>query len=149
MSDLPRLTESRILHYLKLAHNACYYSDNNKARLGCVLVYKNKVISVGWNMENKTNPLQKQYNALRGYDPESSVAKNTIHAEFSAMVKVKDEDLDFNKIHLFVYRIKKNGAVGYARPCPACMGFAKNLGIKHIYYSTENGQNTWAYERIG
>ena len=146
--SLPRLTETRIQHYLDMAHNACFYSDNSKARLGSVIVYKNKIIAVGWNQENKTNPLQKEYNKLRGYDPNQSSSRNTIHAEFAAMNKIKDDDIDFNRVHLFVYRIKKNGAPGYARPCPACMGLAKSLGIKHIYYSTENGKNSWCYERI-
>ena len=100
-------------------------------------------------MENKTNPLQEEYNRLRGYDPDASYAKNTLHAEFAAMIKIKDMDIDFNRVHLFVYRIKKDGSTGYARPCPACMGFAKSLGIKHIYYSTEHGENSWCYERIG
>lgn len=146
--SLPRLTETRILHYLSLAKNACQYSDNHRARLGSVIIYKNKVISVGWNLENKTNPLQKEYNRLRGYDPDSSFARNTLHAEFSAMIRIKDMGIDFSRVHLFVYRIKKDGSVGYARPCPACMGFAKSLGIKHIYYSTEY-RDGWCYERVG
>lgn len=143
--SLPRLTENRILHYLDLAKNACQYSDNHKAKLGSVIIYKNKVISVGWNVENKTNPLQKEYNYLRGYDPNASFAKNTIHAEISALVKIKNMNIDFKKAHLFVYRIKKNGKNGYARPCAACMGLAKSLGIQHIYFSTETN---WSYERI-
>ena len=147
--SLPRLTETRILHYLNLAHNACFYSDNKKARLGSVIVYKNKIISIGWNLENKTNPLQEEYNRLREYDTDVKSTKSSLHAEFAAMIKIKDMNVDFNRVHLFVYRIKKDGSVGYARPCPACMGFAKSLGIKHIYYSTENGENSWCYERIG
>ena len=146
--SLPRLTETRIFHYLNLAHNACFYSDNKKARLGSVIVYKNKIISVGWNLENKTNPLQEEYNRLREYDTYVKSTKSSLHAEIAAMIKIKDMNIDFNRIHLFVYRIKKDGSTGYARPCPACMGFAKNLGIKHIYYSTENGKTSWCYEKI-
>ena len=141
----PRLTKTRILHYFTLAKNACHYSDNHKAKLGSVIIYKNKVISVGWNLENKTNPLQKEYNRLRGYDPDASISRNTLHAEFAAMIKIKDIDIDFNKVNLFIYRIKKDGTAGLARPCQACMGFAKDLGIKHIYYTTESG---WCYENI-
>ena len=146
--SLPRLTETRINHYLNLARNACYYSDNKKARLGSIIVYKNKIISVGWNLENKTNPLQEEYNRLREYDTDVKSTKSSLHAEIAAMIKIKDMNIDFNRIHLFVYRIKKDGSTGYARPCPACMGFAKNLGIKHIYYSTENGKTSWCYEKI-
>ena len=149
-SDLlsqPRLTETRIQHYLSLAKDLCYYSDNKKARLGSVVVYKNKIISTGYNLENKTCPLQETYNRLRGYDIDVKYTKSSIHAEFSAMLKIKDMNIDFSKVHLFVYRIKRNNNSGYARPCAACMGFAKALGIKHIYYSTEN-TGGWCYERL-
>ena len=141
----PRLTETRIAHYFQLAKNACQYSDNKRARLGSIIVYKNKVLSVGWNVENKTNPLQEEYNKLRNYDVDVKFTKSSLHAEFSAMLRIKHMDIDFGRVHMFVYRERKDGSIGYARPCPACMGFAKKLGIKNIYYSTNNG---WAYERI-
>lgn len=143
--SLPRLTETRIKHYFNLARNACYYSDNHRARLGSVIVYKNKVISIGWNVENKTNPLQEEYNRLREYDIDVNKTKSSIHAEFAAMLKIKHMNIEFNKINLFVYRIRKDESIGNARPCAACMGFAKKLGIKNIYYTTNDG---WAYERI-
>ena len=143
--SLPRLTETRINHYFNLAKNASQYSDNKRARLGSVIIYKNKVLSVGWNVENKTNPLQEEYNRLRGYDVNVKFTKSSLHAEFSAMLRIKHMDIDFGKVHMFVYREKKDGTTGIARPCPACMGFAKTLGIKNIYYTTSEG---WAYERI-
>ena len=143
--SLPRLTETRIKHYFNLAKNASQYSDNKRARLGSVIIYKNKVISVGWNVENKTNPLQEEYNRLRGYDVSVEFTKSSLHAEFSAMLRIKHMDIDFSKIHMFIYRERKDGSLGNARPCPACMGFSKKLGIKNIYYTTNDG---WAYEKI-
>ena len=144
--SLPRLTETRIAHYFQLAKNACQYSDNKRARLGSVIVYKNKILSIGWNVENKTNPLQQEYNKLRDYGGvDVRLTKSSLHAEFSAMLKIKNMDIDFGRVHMFVYRERKDNSIGYARPCEACMGFAKALGIKNIYYTTNNG---WAYERI-
>ena len=144
--SLPRLTETRIKHYFNLAKNASQYSDNKRARLGSVIIYKNKVISVGWNVEDKTNPLQEEYNRLRGYDIDVKFTKSSLHAEFAAMLRIKHMNIDFSKIHMFVYRRKKDTTIGNARPCAACMGFAKTLGIKNIYYTTDVG---WAYEEIG
>lgn len=141
----PRLSEARISHYFHLAHNACFYSDNHKARLGAILVYKNKVLSVGWN-QNKTSPLQKTLNRERGYNVEASNAYNSLHAEVSCLSSIMDLDIDWNKANLFVYRIKKNGDSGYARPCQGCQALIKSLGIKNIYYSCDN--NGWAYERM-
>ena len=144
--SLPRLTETRIAHYFQLAKNACQYSDNKRARLGSVIVYKNKILSIGWNVENKTNPLQQEYNKLRDYGGvDVRLTKSSLHAEFSAMLKIKNMDIDFGRVHMFVYRERKDGSIGYARPCEACMGFAKTLGIKNIYYTTDDG---FCYERI-
>jgi len=142
--SLPRLTETRINHYFNLARNACYYSDFMKARLGTVLIYKGKVMSVGWN-STKTSPLQRQLNRYRGYDVDASEAHNTLHAEVACLTKAKDLDIDWSRASIFVYRIKKDGSVGLSHPCKGCMALIKSMGIKNIYFSTENG---WAYERI-
>lgn len=145
MSDsLPRLSEARINHYFNLAHNACFYSDNTRTKLGAILVYKNKVLSVGWN-QNKTSPLQKTLNKNRGYDVEASEARNSLHAEVNCLLKAKDLDIEWGKTSIFVYRIKKNGDSGLARPCKGCQALIKSLGIKNVYYSTDYG---WAYERM-
>lgn len=137
------LPTNRINHYLTLAKNTCLYSDCKRARLGCVLVYKNTVISVGWSSQNKTSPIQKEYNRLRGYDPNTSNDRSTLHAEMMAMLKCRYMDIDWSKVNLFVWRIKRNGEQGMAKPCPACTGYARKLGIKHFYFSTEKG---WGYE---
>ena len=142
--SLPRLTETRINHYFNLARNACYYSDFMKARLGAVLIYKGKVMSVGWN-STKTSPLQRQLNRYRGYDVDASEAHNTLHAEVACLTKARDLDIDWGRASIFVYRIKKDGSAGLSYPCKGCMALIKSMGIKNIYFSTENG---WGYERI-
>lgn len=48
-------------------------------------------------------------------------------------------DLDWSKVNVFVYRVKKDGGKGMARPCKACEAMLKNMGIKEIYYSTDTG----------
>ena len=142
--SLPRLTETRISHYLNLAHNACYYSDFMKARLGAVLIYKGKVMSVGWN-STKTSPLQKSLNKFRHYELDCGAAHHTLHAEVACLIKAKDLNIDWGRASIFVYRIKKDGSPGMARPCKGCQALIKSMGIKNIYFSTENG---WGYERI-
>ena len=139
-----KINNRRIEHYLKLAKNACYYSDNKRARLGCVIVYKGRILSVGWNLQDKTNPLQKRYNAARGYDPNASCSRNTIHAECHALLKAKDLDVDWNKAIAFVYRIKKDGSDGLAKPCPACQAMLIEHGISKVCYT--NGFGDWTYE---
>lgn len=138
------LSENRIKYYLNIARNLCYFSDNKKAKLGCVLVYKNKIISTGYNLQNKTNPLQKKYNGLRGYNPNASFARNTVHAECYALLRAKNLEVDWRKVNVFVFRIKKDGSRGLAKPCEACEAMLKMKGVQNIYYSTESG---YCYER--
>ena len=78
---MSRLSDKRVQKYFELARNASHYSNNKRAKLGSVLVYKGRIISIGYNEGEKTSPLQKEYNALRGFDPNCSGVKNTIHSE--------------------------------------------------------------------
>ena len=116
-----------------------------KARLGAVLIYKGKVMSVGWN-SNKTSPLQRELNRYRGYDVDSSIAHNTLHAEVACLTKAKDLDIDWGRASIFVYRIKKDGSAGLARPCKGCQALIRSMGIKNIYYSTDG--SGWCFERM-
>lgn len=148
MNENTILSEKKIKKYLRCAKKVSLLSDNKKTRVGCVVVYKNKIISVGHNYENKTNPLQKKYNELRGYNPNDSISRNTLHAEIDALLSIEQNVENYNKIHLFIVRSKRDESNGIARPCPACMGLIKKMGIKNIYYSTENGPGSWCYEKI-
>ena len=144
--SLPRLTETRINHYFNLARNACYYSDFMKARLGAVLIYKGKVMSVGWN-STKTSPLQKSLNKFRHYELDCGVAHHTLHAEVSCLTKARDLDIDWDRASLFICRIKKDGSRGLSRPCLGCQALIRSMGIKNIYYTTN--ENSWCFERMG
>ena len=130
------MTEKQIKRYFDLAKRAKDFSVFPKYNLGCVIVYKNKVISVGWNIE-KENPVQKKYNRYRGYNTDKY--NNYIHAEMKAIISVKDMVIDWDKASIFVYREYKDGNPAPAKPCPACTKVITDLGIKNIYY-TSNGK---------
>ena len=140
-----KFSENRIKHYFELAKNACYYSDNKRTRVGCVLVYKGQVLSIGWNCENKTSPVQKQYNSLRDYDPNASGDRSTLHAEMMAMLKARWLDIDWRNVSMFVCRIRKDDSIGMSKPCPACRGYAIKLGIRNFYFTTNDG---WSFEKV-
>ena len=40
---------------------------------------------------------------------------------------------------LYIYRIRKDQPFGIARPCPSCMAAIRDLGIRDIYYTTNDG----------
>jgi deoxycytidylate deaminase len=125
--------------FFHLARNASQYSDFDNAisrHLGCVIVYKNRIISVGWNCD-KQHPLQKKYNKERGFN--TTNCKNSLHAEIHALIKCQGVDVDWSKTTVFVYREFANGKTALARPCRACMKAIIDRGIKHICYTTDTG----------
>lgn len=140
------LTETRINRYFNLAKHACAMSDfagTKKIKIGSVLIYKNKVISIGWNT-SKTSVLQAEYNHFRGFDPYSNV-RNSWHSEMLCLHRAKNLNIDWSKAILFTYRQKCNGDTGIAKPCAACTAFIKKCGIKNIFYTTDYG---WVHEYI-
>lgn len=134
----------------KLAKNASEFSDYNKKNIhiGSVIIYKNKVIGIGWNSK-KTHPCQMKYNKYREYNNNreyiSEEHEPCIHAEIMAVQHaIRSFKGDLSKCSIFVYSEKKDGATRLTKPCLSCSKRLEELGIKNIYYTTNNG---WQYER--
>ena len=122
--------------YFKHAKNMSKMSDFHRSHIGCVVVYKNKIIGTGFN-SSKTHPIQRVYNRVRF---ECDQTPHTLHSEIHALCPLMDStDINWSKAHVYVYREHKNGVRAMARPCPSCMRFIKDLGIKNIHYTTEDG----------
>lgn len=139
------MNTKQIKRFFELAKNASTFSDYTKKNIhiGSVLVYKNKVIGIGWNT-NKTSPIQYSYNLYRQnttknreYDADKHLP--CIHAEMKCLIDTRDLDIDWNKASLFVYRESSNGKLRNCKPCKGCMKALKDRGIKHIYYTNEDG----------
>lgn len=135
----------RIEHYLSIAESACMFSDNTRTRVGCVVVYRNSVISVGWNPENKEHPIQKKYNKLRGNYTSAPEFVSRVHAEVMALARIKYMFIDWSCVSVFVCRILKDGTREMARPCAACEAYIRSFGIRNVYYTTAGG---YLYERL-
>lgn len=89
---------------------------------GCVIVYKNKNLATGTNTTVDTC----------GF---------SIHAEVDAINKAKKllTKSEMKKCKLIVVRIGQYSMdypLKYSKPCPSCMKYIKNVGIKQIYYTT-------------
>lgn len=133
-----RIMNQRTKRGIESACRASKESEFPRYHLGAALYYKGVLLATGCN-STKTSPLQKRLNAEREFDPNQSGVTNSLHAEIRALSKVKYLDIDFSKSTLYVYREYANGNKAMARPCPACMKYIKELGIKHICYSTADG----------
>ena len=116
-------------------------SDFKKIHIGCVAVYQGQIIGVGCNT-NKTHPLQAQYNRLRN----DKWIRHSVHAEIACLNQIKNMNLKWSKVKLYIFRTRSDKPFGMSRPCPACMAAIKDMGIKNIYYTSDEG---YIYEVIG
>jgi len=128
--------------FLSIAKEVSLLSDFNQFKIGCVVVYKGTIISSAHNA-NKTHTMQSVFNKYREFEEGNFLDK--VHAEVSALSKIRYLYIDWSKVYVYVFRQHKNGINALARPCKACYTLIKDMGIKTVIYSTENG---YAVERI-
>lgn len=127
--------------YFAKARQTAMVSDYKNIHVGCVAVYQGNIIGIGCNC-NKTHPTQKFYNRYRNAS-DSMLPK--LHAEINCINQIKNLNINFPKVKLYIYRIRKDQLFGLSRPCPSCMAAIKDLGIRDVYYTS----NDWyVYERI-
>lgn len=134
-----RLTKSH-RSYFKAAKAISELSDY-KQKVGCVVVMGHKIISSGHNSKTKCHAVQARLDKERF----GSECLGKIHAEVDALLPLFRNKTDLSKASIYVYRQRKDGSLGLARPCGSCMKLIKKLGIKNIYYTNENG---YSYENI-
>lgn len=127
--------------YFMKAKKIAAISDYHKVHIGCVAVYQGNIIGIACNT-NKTHPVQKYYNRFRN-DSDLMVPK--LHAEINCINQFKHLDINFSKVKLYIYRIRTDIPHGMSRPCPSCMAAIRNIGIRDIYYTTNDG---YVYERL-
>ena len=134
--------------YFKFAKQAAQWADYKGTRsapaIGAIAVYKGSIVADAWNT-NKTSPLQARYNVYR-YEPADTPCK--AHCETQLIQKLRwrfGDGLDWTKVHIYLYREYKDGKLAPSRPCPSCMAMLRDLNIKKIMYTTEDG---FAEEKI-
>lgn len=136
---------TRQKRYFTLAQTAANQSSfratisNKSFAIGCVIVNGNYVVANGFN-KNKSHPIQHQNN-IKSLHYDAPFAN--LHAEIDALIRSRYHDL--TNCEIYVFRQNANGNLANCRPCPACMNAIKNSGIRHVYYTNDNGFN---YERI-
>ena len=133
--------------YFSKAKHIAQVSDFPKVHIGCIAVYQNRIIGIGCNT-NKTHPTQKYYNRYRIDDNDFDNSESLLpklHAEINCINQLKHLNINFSKVKLYIYRTRKDIVCGMARPCASCMQAIRDLGIREIYYTTNDG---YSYEKI-
>lgn len=121
--------------FFRKARDVANISDYKNPHIGCVAVYQGQIIGLGCN-SNKTHPTQQFYNKYRTHS-DSMLPK--LHAEINCLNQIKNLEINFSKVKLYIYRMRNDQPFGIGRPCPSCMAAIKDLGIKDIYYTTNDG----------
>lgn len=118
----------------KLAAKCSLNGEHPQHRLGAVIVKGGSVLATGYNQLRYTKQFRKP----------------TLHAEADAILKV----LKGQNQHLlvgsdiYVSRFTRGGAIGMAAPCASCMSLIASVGIKNVYYTTDDG-TTEKYKVVG
>lgn len=114
------------------------YTGGGKARIGCVAVYKKAILAKGFNTD-KTHTEQARFNKWRYKNVGNRYLPEKLHAETSVLNRIRYLDIDFSKVHLYIYRETRDGNRAMCRCCPSCFAALRELGIKHIHYTSEQG----------
>ena len=122
------------LRFFSIAREVSKKSTYKKVHIGAIIVRKNTVIGEGANMI-KSHPLQAKYNNLNPNMEGNHT--HSIHAEVSAIVHTGTTELD--DCVIYIYRDDRTGHIAMCRPCIGCMKLIKAVGIKTIYYTTNEG----------
>lgn len=132
------------LRFFECARKDAEISSFPSFKVGCAIVYQGNIIGSGHNQE-KTCPTQKFYNRrYRNFKKGTKEPVDSIHAEIAAIRNIPDcvkEKIDWKKAKVFIYRISpgKPSGHGMARSCPGCMQALKDLGVRKLYYTTDDG----------
>jgi len=125
----------RDIKYFNFATDIAQDSEHYKCRLGAVIVQNGEIVSSAINIQ-KSHPMQKKYNVHR--QMKGCNHHHHLHAEMHAILKTQNKD-KLKGSTIYVSRIKDDGSIGMARPCPACLNAIIDFGIKNIFYTTNIG----------
>jgi len=132
------------LKFFQKAKEVAEKSEYPLFKLGCIIVYKGKVVGSGVN-STKTCPEQKFYNRrYRKFNVGTKPPVDSIHAEMAAIRSVPytvSQEMDWSHAKVFIYRISpgKLSGHGMARSCPGCLQALKDKGVRKLYYTTDDG----------
>ena len=110
-------------------------SSDHRCRLGAVVYNKHRIISAGCNSQTDTDPIQ----AALDHERYGCCCPGKLHAESAALIPLIKRKIDISGADLYIYRSKRDGTLGMARPCQSCMKLIKQCGIKRIFYTTDDG----------
>ena len=133
--------KGKLKSMLRLARTVSKVSDVKEYKLGAIIFDKHKVYCYACNTD-KEIPMQRKYNKYKAPDAHTW-HKHSAHAEMNCIHKLLQQyydDLpDCSQLSILVYREHRDGSPALARPCNACAQAIRDLGFRHVYYTTNHG----------
>ena len=111
---------------MRIASKQAKKSLHKQHKLGAVIVKGSRILSTG-------------FNSLR---PSQVIGTETLHAEAAAVLKLlKERRLsDLSGAEMYVTRFTRGGRVGMSYPCDSCRRLLSSVGIRKVYYTTDEGR---------
>ena len=119
---------SRIERYFDLTKNLAFNSQYGKIRHGAVLIKGGSVKNVSFNKDKHSSFGDRFRDKNRGHA--------TVHAELGCILGLSRNVTSGSD--LYVCRINKNGEFRYSKPCSMCHDALKHVGVKRVYYTTND-----------
>ena len=121
--------------YFRAAKAVSELSDYPIHKLGCVVVKGHRIVSSGHNHKTRCCALQAKLDTEKyGVN-----CPGRMHAEIMALMPLMRDKVNLSNASLYIYREHKNGTLAMARPCSSCEKIIKELGIRKVFYTIENG----------
>jgi deoxycytidylate deaminase len=135
LSDLP----ASLTRGFEAALVASSHSDGlqRRLRMGAAIYAGSRLLSIGFNQYLKTKPGNKFFKI-----ESNGVVKEflkTIHAEQTALIKIRHRDYSNNKLSMFIYRSDSNGNPATSAPCPMCQETIRAYGISTVHFIAPGG----------
>ena len=119
---------ARLERYFDLTKNIAFNSQYGKIRHGAVLVKGGSVKNVSFNKD--------KYNSFGNRFRDKNRGPATMHAELGCILGMSRSVTSGSD--LYVCRINKNGEFRYSKPCSMCHQALRHVGVKRVYYTTNN-----------
>jgi deoxycytidylate deaminase len=109
----------------RMAEKIAKQSQFKQHRVGAVIVKGGNIVATGYNSRQ----------------PSKILGTPTRHAEAAAilsLLKEKRQDELVGSV-MYVSRFTRGGQLGIAAPCPACNALIRSVGIRKVFYTTDDG----------
>lgn len=118
----------KIERFFSLAKNVAQSSEYGKIKHGALLAKGGSVLNVSCNKDNYTSFGTRFRCRHRGHA--------TVHAELGCILGMPRNVT--TGADVYVCRVNKQGEFRNSRPCAMCHAALKHVGIKRVYYTTDN-----------